>query len=426
MSSKEVMNLTDQGKNSLVNELEQNWNSSRSGFDASLEEIWPNGSSIKQNEEGAIKIQSLDDRENRSKRPVQAFVANIVFPKTLEEVLDYSYVGCYNVEDILYDDIVTWTVPNWAKIGDIAFFMHSKTSIQTISMLCKELKSQNRFSPEEAERLKEWLDKGRELYSLYGGKIYAYGRVCGSPGTLDDEMISHWKTRIYADIEDIQVLDKPIDISEFNDFLLISRTGSITPVYGEEFEKLKLLVLRKNGYASGYFLDTIASPVPLAKMDETNWLSVANEYRRSFLLERQFRSFYVDRFLPYFGDQKKTYRECRCRKQGIPDSFVDNVILFNGKYLPVEIKLNINKEEDLPGQVKKYCNDDVRFTDTSTDKVFDNTKSYMNQVLIIDTEAVYLYDDRLGEIEFIKSLDEMQTIEDIKQLRTDMIARIKN
>lgn len=402
-----------------------------SGFDAPsygiIIEDYPEGTIMKMDQDGVVKPVSPEEYEKEPKAPVQAFVANIVFPKSLDEVLEYSYLGSYNVEDILDDTETNWTVPNWAKIGDIVFFMHSKTAIQTIRKLCTELKNTDQYDDDDKEELQEWLDRGRELYADYGGKIYAYGRVSGNPEGMYDENEDnmsniHWKARIYADIDRIHVLDNPIEISEFNDFLFISRCGSITPVYGTEFEKLKALILSKNNEAEDYFVDSMAAPVPLAKITEENWLSVTNEYRRSFLLEQQFRSFYVDRFLAVLGDRKTAYRECRCKKEGIPDSFVDNIILFNGKYLPIEVKLNIKGEVDLPGQVKKYCNADVRYTDHGAEKAIDNAKSYQNHVLIIDTENVYLYDDRKGIIEHIKNLDEIQTIEDIRKLRENLIS----
>lgn len=55
------------------------------------------------------------------------------------------------------------------------------------------------------------------------------------------------------------------------------------------------------------------------------------------------------------SDIKTIYRECACYKDKGPASYVDNVILFNGKYLPVEIKLNIKAEKNIIGQVTKYC-----------------------------------------------------------------------
>ncbi len=36
----------------------------------------------------------------------------------------------------------------------------------------------------------------------------------------------------------------------------------------------------------------------------------------------------------------------------------DNLIKFQGKYLPVEVKLSIHNEADLPGQLSQYCHTD--------------------------------------------------------------------
>ena len=83
--------------------------------------------------------------------------------------------------------------------------------------------------------------------------------------------------------------------------------------------------------------------------------------------------------------------------------------------------MNINDEIDLPGQVKKYCNDDVRYIDTGTEKALRNERSYMNQLLIIDTEAVYYYDDRTGEVNIVTSLDDIQTVGDILELRDKLL-----
>ena len=67
---------------------------------------------------------------------VQAHINNISFPKTLDEL--YWFVtenGSFNVEDILFNKFVEWTVPNWTQTGDIVFFMHAKTARSTITKL---------------------------------------------------------------------------------------------------------------------------------------------------------------------------------------------------------------------------------------------------------------------------------------------------
>ena len=137
---------------------------------------------------------------------VQAFINNISFPTTINE-LEYfaTQVGMFNVEDILNEDTVIWTVPRWAKINDIVFFMHAKTANSIISKVRTELKkTRNCYSDEKYDLLIKWLDRGKALHNLYGGKIYAIGRVSGAPEyemSVMEEPTSfqfHWKSRVYA------------------------------------------------------------------------------------------------------------------------------------------------------------------------------------------------------------------------------------
>lgn len=363
--------------------------------------------------------------------PVQSFVANISFPKSLDELTEdfMETKERYDTETVLQENPGGWTAPKWAKEDDIVFFMHAAYAHQKINALRTELqKNDYLYSESEIKRIDRWLDRGKRIHKMYGGKIFAVARVVKSPEVFQETVLSHahWRSNIYADITDRWILDHPVDISEFRDFIQISRQGSITPVYGSAYEKLKELILAKNSGAPEYFLRSFAAPIPLAKIDSSNWLSVTYDYRRRFVLEEQFRTFYVNYFLQNLGDRKTIYRECRCKKEGIPDSFVDNIILFNGRYLPVEVKLNIKNEIDLPGQARKYCNDDIRYADHGTEKPIDNMKSYQNCVLIIDTENVYLYDDRTGKIDQIKNLDEIREVEDIRALKTKLTEMIKS
>lgn len=51
---------------------------------------------------------------------VQSFINNISFPKTLDEL--YYFIrerNSFDVESVLYDEVVWWTSPKWTKIGDI-------------------------------------------------------------------------------------------------------------------------------------------------------------------------------------------------------------------------------------------------------------------------------------------------------------------
>ena len=111
------------------------------------------------------------------------------------------------------------------------------------------------------------------------------------------------------------LLEKPIDISEFNSVITVSRQSSITPVFGDQYNFLKSLIFQKNSIIEDYFINSIAEPVPLARVNDNNWLEVLNRYRRSFFLEIQFRTYYVDRLLILLGDNKTIYRECTCIKK---------------------------------------------------------------------------------------------------------------
>ncbi len=353
---------------------------------------------------------------------VQAFINNISFLKSLDELEFFiDEHGRYNVEEILGEATTEWTTPRWAKIGDIVFFMHAKGVGASISRLNAELKrNENRYSPRRLKKLYAWLDRARVLYKQYGGKIFAIGRVCGAPyyDNPPEDSIYHWSSRYYAAIDRIVLLDKPVDISLFRDFIQVSRQSAITPVLGDAFDTLREVIKKDNGIPS-YLENSISSPVPLTRINDENWIALPAEYRRRFLLEAQFRSYYVDHLLKGICDhRKRVYSECRCKKTGIPDSFVDNVIVINRGYLPVEVKLSIYTQSDMKGQVRKYTNDDAI---SCNEILFPIEKVYGNKVLIVDTDSVYIYDSDRDSISSIYSLDDLHDPADLQSLRKIVI-----
>ena len=66
-----------------------------------------------------------------------------------------------------------------------------------------------------------------------------------------------------------------VDISEFSIELEVSRQSSITPVFGEKFDFIKKLILNKNIIVEKYFIDSVAEPMPLYKLNDDNWLKIA-------------------------------------------------------------------------------------------------------------------------------------------------------
>ena len=70
----------------------------------------------------------------------RAFITNISFPKSLDEVLYFMNVrGILDMEDLLESSYVEWTAPKTAEVGDDVFFMHAVTSMDIIKRLQCEL-----------------------------------------------------------------------------------------------------------------------------------------------------------------------------------------------------------------------------------------------------------------------------------------------
>lgn len=369
------------------------------------------------------------DEEDAGAEYVQAFIDNISFPKSLEELEFFiDEMGDFSLERLLSSSVTTWTAPRWAKIGDIVFFMHAKYARSTITRLRTQLnREKHLYSPERFKELASWIERGLKLHSQYGGRIVAVGRVSGPP-TADssqdsEENIFHWKSRVYAEMDRITRLEHPVHMDEFSEFIRISREGAITPVLGNSFERLRELIERTNRIPR-YLKESVSSPIPLTKITDENWISLPAEYRRRFVLESQFRSYYVDHLLFGVKDKRtRLYSECRCKKTGIPDSFVDNVIIVNKKYLPVEVKLSVSSQSNILGQVWKYSNDD---TIICGDKSVLPEQIYTNRVLIIDTDYVYIYDADNNTISPIFTLDNMNNMTGIHELRRMISHHLSN
>lgn len=352
---------------------------------------------------------------------VQAFISNISFPRTIDELKFFvKDVGRFNVEEILMFSETEWTAPKWAVKGDIVFFFHAKTAIQRIRHLKIILKDNQKSLKDDYDILIDGLERAEKLYNQYGGKIFAVGRILDKPhyDYQEGDEIYHWKTRIYAPIGDIKTLQNPVDISEFSDFIRISRQSAITPVLGGDFIELRNIIIKQKNLLPVYVTQGRASPLPLSKINKDNWLYLTQEYRCRFYLEMQFRKFYVDYLLSAISDQKKIFSECACYRKGKPTGYVDNCILFNKRWVPVEVKLNFDAERDLISQLKQYTDverivlERGRECDEKIDRQF---------VIIIDVTRIGVFDGYNEKITMVTEIDELKTISDLMMLRSQLI-----
>ena len=344
---------------------------------------------------------------------VNAHINNICFPKTIEQLENFIYEhGCYNLEDVINesaDGYTIWTVPRSSVVGDVVLYFHAKTAIQWIRKLETATKTLD-SETHDKNLLYEWLQRARELYSLYGGKIFAIGRVSSRPEREDDITPYHWSGRIYADIKDLYLLKTPIDISEFNSFILVSRQSSITSLPSKEFEKLKSLIQAKNPDAPAWFLKSQIGDNMLSQVNQNNFLEITSSYRKRFPLEINFRSYYVDYFLKTLS-RNNVYSECRCHTLKTPLARVDNVFEFAGKKMLLEVKLNVALEEDLISQLNQYiCAEYISLSNEQNNNITDFEKEFM---FVIDVYAVYRYDVKVKKLTKIFDLDEIKSKTDI-------------
>ena len=358
----------------------------------------------------------MEGISNKDLKYINSHINNISFPKTIEELEWYIYEhGCYNVEDVINEceqGYTIWTVPRNSAIGDIVLYFHAKTAIQWIRKL--ETATRNLDGTKHNKLiLNDWLKKARDLYSLYGGKIFAIGRIDNCPELEDYQNPTlHWKSRIYAKVSDLILLKKPIDISEFNSFIMLSRQSAITPLPSNEYQKLKDIIIANNTNLPEYYLKSKIGDYNLSKINAKNFLEITKKYRTRFLLETNFRSYYVDYFLKAIAGNKY-YRECQCHTKTNPLARVDNVFEYNGKRILLEVKLNVLIEKDIKSQLNQYVKAEYIYllTDNQNSKIYDFERDFM---YVIDMFSLYKYTPKTKKLIPILNLDEIKTIDDIK------------
>lgn len=355
---------------------------------------------------------------------VQAYILTITYHTTLEEIMEHiedckcdiiTYISILQREDTT--DFVS---PKWATEGDIVFFYLAKSVINTVRKLKRECAKLDE-SDKRKKVLEIFLNDAEESYSQIGGCIFAVGRVCGNAEIGERYEHSHFKNNIFAPMTDFVSLDTVISLERFSEYVPLEFKKSITPVLGESFERLKNDIL-EDDYID-YLANAHSVPVPLKDVSRDNWISLTIYYRRKFFLEIQFRKYYVDYFLYYFGDYKKFYTECTCFRNGRRTGIADNVIMFSKKYTAIEIKLNINTVCNFKGQLEKYCDtDSVKLLD---DKMIEKDEVAQNYVIVIDVNGLYIYNHKRKEIKLIEQLDNIKSISDIEKLREKCIKIIK-
>lgn len=383
------------------------------------------------NDLSTIKNHIVVDDDQR--KHVRAFVTAFNFPSSLEELYsDYLLEGGQlDIEYLLHHkdyQTIEWTVPKWAKPGDICMFYFAKTADVKLRRVQKEFDLRSSYLNQPVKQgLDALLKHGWHYFNNYAGYIFAIGQVVGIPYyRKEPKELSHYKNTIYAEITGITILKNPLHISEFRDVVFITRGATITPVFGREFDVVRERIM-DNNKVPDYFANCSTKPIPLRSINSKNWMTITHEYRNSFILEGEFRACYVDYLLQGISDDGIVYRECRTKKRMRHKSkkgFVDNVILFNGKYLPVEVKLNIEAEPLLQKQCERYCHLGSLFL--TENLAVSRKRVYGSNVLVVDTVGLYMYSSANRKINEIVNLDDIaqNSLDEIKEKIAEVLTPI--
>lgn len=173
-----------------------------------------------------------------------AFITNFQSSVELVDLLErYNLDKKTNIDKFLEDvedDYTEWTVDKEAKIGDIVYFMCAKTSVDHMRSLRKNI-IENYFDDD----LLEFTESQFEKYKKYAGKIIAIGKLVSEPFQADSGYTKpYWRSPWYASVEELKLLKNPVDISQFRDFIKVSRTGAITRLSKAQEERLNNLIGR--------------------------------------------------------------------------------------------------------------------------------------------------------------------------------------
>lgn len=162
-------------------------------------------------------------------------INNFTAPSNLDDLYDYFLSGGSNI-DILLEDLkigsTVWSIDKKAQIGDIVVFMCAKTARDKLGLASSHIPSN--YSPQFIS----FINSQKSLYKKYSGCLLGIGVV--------NEIPKQDGTWWMSEIINLVPINNPVHISEFNDFITVSRTGSITKLTDSQWERLKWIIHSKN------------------------------------------------------------------------------------------------------------------------------------------------------------------------------------
>ncbi|HRI72587.1 MAG TPA: hypothetical protein PK156_50470, partial [Polyangium sp.] len=129
----------------------------------------------------------------------------------------------------------------------------------------------------------------------------------------------------------------------------------------------------------------------IGKVSNANWKEAAIRGCGRFRLEEQARANYFDYLLRELKDSRTSLlEECNCFRSRKLTGAADYFMRMGGLWIPVEAKLNIFAEDDLPGQIRQYLGID-RFVPTRGAHRGEEFSTVEHDVcLVVDQRGLYV------------------------------------
>jgi hypothetical protein len=300
---------------------------------------------------------------------VQSSITSISFPPSLErlramgskwqKMIGQDWVTDMDVlMDFPAGKGVTWIAPKWLTSSDILFLYHTKSAASLIRKLRLEadrltimgFNPSNELSLSDVRTLKNILDRQSILAEKYAGSIFGFAVISGRPIRYHDED-KHFKGTIYAPLGEVYIFPNPV--FDFGDIIRIGQ-NTTTPVFGQEFEKLKGRIALHNQLPE-ILIRTKPGNLSFRNVDSMNWPYICCKRETKFVDEAQIRAYLIDHILNEVKDNRSPLLlECDCFRDGLRTGIADYFIRVSDHWIPVEAKLNVLVEENLRGQIEKY------------------------------------------------------------------------
>jgi len=152
----------------------------------------------------------------------------------------------------------------------------------------------------------------------------------------------------------VRIFKSPILAEDFDSVITLSTGGTLTPIHGRTLTALKCL-LRQGNVLPPFLRDARPGALGFRNVSQRNWPRVVAAASTVFLDESQLRAYLLDFLLADVKDRGTClHEECRCSLRGVGTGRCDYFIRVHGRWIPVEAKLNVLAERDLPAQMRKY------------------------------------------------------------------------